>query len=91
MMLPPRSAREVLEFATDLKCEKYKELPCRTFISIGSCPYKSRCEFLHDKRLEAAGMSRHHRFAQQKKNKEQGKKIPIAKKWCCKKIVGSLF
>ena len=27
---------------------KCRQLPCRTFISTGSCPYSDRCVFLHD-------------------------------------------
>jgi hypothetical protein len=27
---------------------KCRQLPCRTFISTGSCPYNDRCVFLHD-------------------------------------------
>lgn len=27
---------------------KCRQLPCRTFISAGSCPYGDRCVFLHD-------------------------------------------
>lgn len=30
---------------TAIKC---RQLPCRTFISTGSCPYGDRCVFLHD-------------------------------------------
>jgi hypothetical protein len=30
---------------------KYRQLPCRTFISTGSCPYRERCVFIHDPRL----------------------------------------
>ena len=29
-------------------------LPCITFTSIGSCPYKQRCVFLHDPRLQSS-------------------------------------
>lgn len=27
---------------------KCRQLPCRTFVSTGSCPYGDRCVFLHD-------------------------------------------
>lgn len=30
---------------------KCRQLPCRTFISTGSCPYGDRCVFLHDPRI----------------------------------------
>ena len=32
---------------------KYKSLPCKTFISTGTCPFDSRCVFLHDSRIQA--------------------------------------
>ncbi len=32
---------------------KYRQLPCRTFIMTGCCPYKDRCQFLHDLRVRA--------------------------------------
>lgn len=31
--------------------QKCRQLPCRTFISTGSCPYGDRCVFLHDARI----------------------------------------
>jgi len=30
---------------------KYRQLPCKTLISVGTCPYGERCVFLHDPRL----------------------------------------
>lgn len=33
--------------------QKCRQLPCRTFISTGSCPYGDRCVFLHDARITA--------------------------------------
>ena len=30
---------------------KFRQLPCRTFLSIGNCPYRERCVYLHDPRL----------------------------------------
>ena len=30
---------------------KYRQLPCKTFLSVGSCPYRDRCVYLHDPRL----------------------------------------
>jgi hypothetical protein len=42
----PRSASEaVFDSGT-----KYRQLPCRTFISVGTCPYRERCVYLHDPR-----------------------------------------
>ncbi len=32
---------------------KCRQLPCRTFISTGSCPYGDRCVFLHDPQIES--------------------------------------
>jgi len=34
--------------------EKYRRMACNTFIMAGSCPYKERCVFLHDPRVESA-------------------------------------
>ena len=31
--------------------EKYRVLPCKTYISVGSCPYRERCVYLHDPRV----------------------------------------
>ncbi|KAJ1406631.1 hypothetical protein B484DRAFT_436673 [Ochromonadaceae sp. CCMP2298] len=42
----PRSASEAL-FDTS---SKFRQLPCRTFISVGTCPYRERCVYLHDPR-----------------------------------------
>jgi hypothetical protein len=33
-----------------------KRLPCRTYISNGSCPYGERCHFLHDPRCAFSGL-----------------------------------
>ena len=38
----PRSASEA---AVD-EGNKFRQLPCRTFISVGTCPYRERCKFL---------------------------------------------
>ena len=32
---------------------KCRQLPCKTFLSTGSCPYSERCIFLHDPYLAA--------------------------------------
>ncbi len=32
---------------------KCRQLPCRTFVSTGSCPYGDRCVFLHDPSIVA--------------------------------------
>jgi hypothetical protein len=42
----PRSASEAVFDAGT----KYRQLPCRTFISVGTCPYRERCVYLHDPR-----------------------------------------
>lgn len=31
------------------------QLPCRTFVSAGTCPFRSRCQFLHDPRCLSRG------------------------------------
>jgi hypothetical protein len=31
--------------------EKYRRLPCKTFICVGSCPYRDRCCYVHDSRI----------------------------------------
>ena len=36
----PRSASEA-QFDTT---SKFRQLPCRTFISVGTCPYRERCK-----------------------------------------------
>ena len=30
---------------------KYRQLPCKTFVCVGTCPYRDRCVYLHDPRL----------------------------------------
>eukprot|EP01038_Epipyxis_sp_PR26KG_P016679 gene16679-22812_t len=30
---------------------KFRQLPCRAFISMGTCPYRERCVYLHDPRI----------------------------------------
>ncbi len=32
----------------DGNANKYRQLPCRTFIAVGTCPYRDRCVYLHD-------------------------------------------
>lgn len=39
-------------FAQNSNSSKYRLLPCRTFISTGTCPYHERCVFLHDPRTQ---------------------------------------
>lgn len=29
----------------------HRQLPCKTFISVGTCPYRERCVYLHDPRV----------------------------------------
>eukprot|EP01041_Mallomonas_annulata_P006201 gene6201-12567_t len=45
---------------------KYRQLPCRTFISSGTCPYRDRCVYLHDPRV----MDVNAKSRSRKKNKE---------------------
>ena len=28
-----------------------RQLPCKTFLQTGACPYRDRCQYLHDPRL----------------------------------------
>jgi len=32
---------------------KFRQLPCRTWISTGTCPYNDKCVFLHDRRCQS--------------------------------------
>lgn len=36
----PRSASEAIFDSS----AKFRQLPCRTFISVGTCPYRERCK-----------------------------------------------
>lgn len=58
----PRSASEAL-FDTSTK---FRQLPCRTFISVGTCPYRERCVYLHDPRC----ICREAKTKTRRKNKE---------------------
>ena len=50
------------------KLHRFRQLPCRTYISTGYCPYKDRCVYVHDPRItSSADISR---FKNRKKNKE---------------------
>lgn len=42
---PQYGANAQQQTGTAFKC---RQLPCRTFVSTGSCPYGDRCVFLHD-------------------------------------------
>ena len=33
--------------------DKFRMMPCKTFIMCGACPYHERCVFLHDPRIPA--------------------------------------
>jgi len=46
----PRSAFE----AVHDESTKFRQLPCRTHISVGVCPYREKCVFLHDPRCCSA-------------------------------------
>ena len=43
-----------------------RQLPCKTWLSTGTCPYSSRCVFLHDARCVAAPVS----FSCKRKSRE---------------------
>jgi hypothetical protein len=59
----PRSAAEATRNPDD---SKFRQLPCRTFISVGTCPYRERCVYLHDPRC----MVRDAKTKTRQKNKE---------------------
>lgn len=59
----PRSASEA---AMENNSNKYRQLPCRTFISVGTCPYRERCVYLHDPRC----ICREAKTKTRRKNKE---------------------
>lgn len=46
--------------------DKFRRLPCRTFISTGTCPYRERCVYLHDPRIATKSVKSKSR----KKNKD---------------------
>lgn len=46
---PAQAARSAAEELFDAS-SKFRQLPCRTFISVGTCPYRERCVYLHDPR-----------------------------------------
>lgn len=46
-----------------------KQLPCKTYISTGCCPYRDRCVFLHDSRI---GLNNTIKLNCKKKQKEDG-------------------
>lgn len=46
---PAQVARSAAEELFDAS-SKFRQLPCRTFISVGTCPYRERCVYLHDPR-----------------------------------------
>jgi hypothetical protein len=47
--LQPPNPNSVSSYGT--QPQKCRQLPCRTFISAGSCPYGERCVFLHDQAI----------------------------------------
>jgi hypothetical protein len=58
----PRSAGELVYDSSP----KFRQLPCRTFISVGTCPYRERCVYLHDPRI----ICREAKTKTRRKNKE---------------------
>lgn len=58
----PRSSSEQINDSTP----KFRQLPCRTFISVGTCPYRERCVYLHDPRI----ICREAKTKTRRKNKE---------------------
>ena len=51
---------------------KFRQLPCRTFLSMGACPYRDRCVYLHDPRLSAGSDDKSNKNKSRRKNKEDG-------------------
>ena len=49
----PRSKAEADILNGGNKSSKHRQLPCRTYISTGFCPYKDRCVYLHDPRVQS--------------------------------------
>jgi hypothetical protein len=50
-----------------VNASKYRQLPCRTFIAIGCCPYKDRCMYLHCLSIRSPFLSK---LKIKRKNKE---------------------
>lgn len=51
----------------DCGVDKYRVLPCKTFISVGNCPYRDRCVYVHDPRV---GSKAANKTSTRRKNKE---------------------
>ena len=49
----PRSKAEVDILGGGNQTSRHRQLPCRTYISTGFCPYKDRCVYLHDPRVQS--------------------------------------
>lgn len=47
--------------------DKYRVLPCKTYISVGNCPYRDRCVYLHDPRIGSKSSTK---TSTRRKNKE---------------------
>ena len=47
----PRSRAEEDILNGTNNSSRHRQLPCRTFISTGFCPYKEHCVYLHDPRI----------------------------------------
>ncbi len=46
-----RNTKKTQSFRKESEMNKYRQLPCKTFITVGSCPYRDRCQYLHDPRI----------------------------------------
>lgn len=53
----PRSKAEADILAGGNQSSRHRQLPCRTYISTGCCPYKDRCIYLHDPRVQSIAQS----------------------------------
>lgn len=49
----PRSKAEADILGGGNQTSRHRQLPCRTYISTGFCPYKDRCVYLHDPRVQS--------------------------------------
>lgn len=53
-LIIPRSKAEADILTGGNQSSRHRQLPCRTYVSTGCCPYKDRCIYLHDPRVQSA-------------------------------------
>lgn len=44
--------REFITMSSQKRSDSYKRLPCKGLIRDGYCPYKSRCQYIHDEEFK---------------------------------------